>query len=47
MIGFNELNVVVMDPKTGSVYKVGMNDATNMFDTPAELQDRLKTNCKV
>ena len=31
VIGFNELNVVVMDPKTGSVYKVGMNDATNMF----------------
>nr|MDE6619083.1 hypothetical protein [Lachnospiraceae bacterium] len=29
--GFNELNVVVMNPETGSVYKVGMNDATNMF----------------
>ncbi len=31
VIGFNELNVVVMNPETGSVYKVGMNDATNMF----------------
>lgn len=31
VIGFNELNIVVMNPETGSVYKVGMNDATNMF----------------
>ena len=31
VIGFNELNVVVMNPETGTVYKVGMNDATNMF----------------
>ena len=31
VVGFNELNVVVMNPETGSVYKVGMNDATNMF----------------
>ncbi len=31
LIGFNELNVVVMNPETGTVYKVGMNDATNMF----------------
>ena len=31
VIGFNELNVVVMNPETGSVYKVGMNDATNLF----------------
>lgn len=31
LIGFNELNVVVMNPATGTVYKVGMNDATNMF----------------
>lgn len=29
--GFNELNVVVMNPETGTVYKIGMNDATNMF----------------
>lgn len=31
LIGFNELNVVVMNPETGTVYKVGMNDATNLF----------------
>ncbi len=31
VIGFNELNVVVMNPKTGTVYKVGMNDATTLF----------------
>ncbi|MCR4588956.1 MAG: hypothetical protein K5682_11150 [Lachnospiraceae bacterium] len=31
VIGFNDLNIVVMDPKQGDVYKVGMNDATEMF----------------
>lgn len=31
LVGFNELNVVVMNPKTGTVYKIGMNDATDMF----------------
>ena len=31
VIGFNEMNIVVMDPQTGTVYKVGMNDATNLF----------------
>lgn len=31
VVGFNELNVVVMDPQTGTVYKIGMNDATNLF----------------
>lgn len=31
VIGFNELNVVVMDPQAGTVYKMGMNDATNLF----------------
>lgn len=31
VIGFNELNIVVMNPETGTVYKVGMNDATNLF----------------
>lgn len=29
--GFNELNIVVMDPTDGTVYKVGMNDATEML----------------
>lgn len=28
VIGFNELNIVVMDPLTGTVYKKGMNDST-------------------
>lgn len=32
VIGFNELNVVVMNPKNGSVYKVGMKDATQLFE---------------
>ncbi len=31
VIGFNELNVVVMNPETGTVYKIGMNDATSLF----------------
>jgi len=31
IIGFNELNVVVMNPQNGKVYKVGMNDATKWF----------------
>ena len=32
VIGFNELNVVVMDPEKGEVYKIGMNDATERFE---------------
>lgn len=31
VIGFNELNIVVMNPQNGKVYKVGMNDATKWF----------------
>jgi hypothetical protein len=31
VIGFNELNVVVMNPQTGTVYKIGINDATTKF----------------
>ena len=30
--GFNEYNIVLMDPKTGSVYKKGMNDSREMFE---------------
>ena len=30
--GFNEYNVVLMDPKTGNVYKKGMNDSRLMFE---------------
>ncbi len=32
IIGFNELNIVVMDPSDGRVYKIGMNDATSMLE---------------
>ena len=32
VIGFNEQNVVLMDPLTGAVYKKGMNDARSMFE---------------
>ena len=32
VIGFNELNVVVMNPNSGTVYKIGMKDATQMFE---------------
>ena len=27
VVGFNELNIVVMDPVTGTLYKKGMNDS--------------------
>ena len=30
--GFNEYNVVLMDPKSGKVYKSGMNDSREMFE---------------
>lgn len=29
--GFNEYNVVIMEPETGSLYKKGMNDSTQWF----------------
>ena len=29
--GFNEFNVVIMEPSTGKLYKKGMNDATTCF----------------
>lgn len=32
LTGFNEFNVVLMDPKTGNVYKKGMNDSREMFE---------------
>lgn len=32
IIGFNELNTVLMDPLTGTVYKKGMNDSRQMFE---------------
>lgn len=42
--GFNELNIVVMDPKDGTVYKMGMNDAADMF---AENGNRFITYMRV
>lgn len=32
LIGYNELNTVVMDPQTGTVYKMGMNDSKELFE---------------
>ena len=32
IIGFNELNTVIMDPETGEIYKKGMNDSKNWFE---------------
>ena len=32
LIGFNEMNTVVMNPETGTVYKMGMNDSKEWFD---------------
>ena len=32
IVGFNEFNVVLMDPQRGTVYKKGMNDSREMFE---------------
>ena len=32
IVGFNELNTVLMDPLTGEVYKKGINDSTQWFE---------------
>ncbi len=32
IIGFNEQNIVIMDPLTGTVFKKGMNDSIALFD---------------
>lgn len=32
IIGFNEFNIVVMDPSDGTVYKKGMNDSKALFE---------------
>lgn len=31
LIGFNEMNTVIMNPQTGMIYKVGMNDSKTWF----------------
>ena len=32
IIGFNQQNVVLFEPKTGKIYKKGMNDSREMFE---------------
>ncbi len=32
IVGFNELNTVLMDPLTGTIYKKGINDSKQMFE---------------
>lgn len=32
VIGFNQYNVVLMNPETGKTYKMGMNDASELFE---------------
>lgn len=32
IVGFNELNIVIMDPLTGKIYKKGMKDSTEWFE---------------
>ena len=32
LIGFNEMNTVIMNPATGTVYKMGMNDSKDWFE---------------
>ena len=32
VIGFNDLNTVLMNPQTGQVYKYGMNDSEKLFE---------------
>ena len=37
VIGFNELNIVVMNPNNGNIYKIGMKDATQLFEKHGNL----------
>jgi hypothetical protein len=32
IVGYDELNISVMNPETGTIYKIGMNDSTKMFE---------------
>ena len=32
LIGFNDLNTVLMNPTNGQVYKYGMNDTQKLFE---------------
>ena len=33
VIGFNDLNIVVMDPSDGTIYKKGINDSAEWFNS--------------
>ncbi|RDY27941.1 hypothetical protein [Lachnotalea glycerini] len=33
IVGYDELNISVMNPLKGTIYKIGMNDSTNLFET--------------
>ena len=32
IIGYNEFNTVLLNPKTGTIYKYGINDSTELFE---------------
>lgn len=32
IVGYNELNTIVMNPATGTIYKIGMNDSETLFE---------------
>ena len=32
IVGYNELNTVIMDPSTGTIYKKSINDSTDWFN---------------
>lgn len=32
IVGYDELNISIMNPETGTIYKIGMNDSTKMFE---------------
>lgn len=32
IVGYDELNISVMNPETGTIYKIGMNDSTELFE---------------
>jgi hypothetical protein len=32
IIGYDELNIIVMNPEKGTIYKMGMNDSTELFE---------------
>ncbi len=37
IVGYDELNISVMNPETGTIYKIGMNDSTELFEAAGGL----------